>query len=173
MDDDVENCERLARMVHEVDRYPPYPPDGDVGKFIRASDALSAWVAEENGEIVGHAALTPRSSGPVMALASQATGRRAEALAVVARLLVSPHVRRKGVGRALLTTAAAAAVGLGRWPVLDVARHLTAAIALYQACGWRCAGVVTLKFTDGTALDEYVFIAPDGASAEPLPIESL
>ncbi len=168
---DLEDCERLAQVVHDVDGYPPYLPDGDLGRFILSSDALAAWVAELDDEIVGHVVLNPRSSETVMARASEMTRLEATSLAVVARLLVSPKARRKGVGRSLVMTAADAATNIGRCPILDVATRFAAAIALYAASGWICAGEVRVTFRDGTTLDEYVFIGPAGSSRgrRPLP----
>jgi GNAT superfamily N-acetyltransferase len=95
-----------------------------------------------------------------MTLASEATGRRVEELGVVARLLVSLDGRRQGIGRALLLRAAGAAVERGRSPVLDVSSRFTAAVGLYESCGWRCAGTVTVLLPDGTSLEEHVFVAP-------------
>lgn len=158
--DDLDDCERLARCVHRVDGYPPYLPDGDIGRFIRSPEALHAWVAEIDDEIVGHVVLNDRSSEPVMALASAMTGRERHSLVVVARLLVAPDARRKAVGRALLLTAAQAGARMGRRPILDVATRFSAAIALYKACGWSCAGEVTVSFPDGTSIREAVFVAP-------------
>jgi hypothetical protein len=45
-------------------------------------------------------------------------------------------------------------------PILDVAIHYGAAIALYESCGWRNAGEVTMVFGDGTELPSYVYLAP-------------
>ena len=69
-------------------------------------------------------------------------------------------MRRLGVGRALLEAGAGAARRLGRYPVLDVATHYEAAIALYDSCGWRNAGEVTMVFGDGAKLQSYVYVAP-------------
>ena len=106
IDADLQDCAELARIVHEIDGYPPYLPGDDIESFIRADGAMVAWVAERDEQLVGHVVLNPASSAPVMALAAKATGRSAEGLAVVARLLVSPLARRTGVGTALLSTAA-------------------------------------------------------------------
>jgi len=97
-----------------------------------------------------------------MALACDATGRSPEQLCVVARLLVSPADRRKGLGGSLPPRATAAEAGLGRglWPILDVAAHFGAAIGLYENAGWICAGRVTVPFPDEEPLDELVYVGP-------------
>lgn len=155
---DLDKCELLARVVHEIDGYPPYLP-GDVRTFI-ATGEITAWVAETGGAIVGHVALNPGSSPAVMRLASEATGLPPKHFGVVARLLVSPSARREGVGRSLLHTAASHAVDQGLQPILDVATMFEGAIRLYEACGWHRAGMVTVRLGDEFTLDEYVYLAP-------------
>ena len=157
-EEDLDQCERLARIVHEIDGYPPYLP-GDLRTFIGAG-AITAWVAETSGEIVGHVALNQGSSPAVMKLASDTTGEPSQHLGVVARLLVSPSARRKGLGRSLLRTAASNAVHRGLRPILDVATMFEGAIRLYEACGWHRAGMITVRLGDEFTLDEYVYLAP-------------
>jgi GNAT superfamily N-acetyltransferase len=132
----------------------------DLRAFLDSPDALSAWVAEYDGRIAGHVAVHRKSLPVVMATAAAAVNRKTGGLAVVARLIVDPAMRRLGVGRALLGAGAAAARRQGRHPVLDVATHYQAAIALYVSCGWRNAGEVTMVFGDGTNLQSYVYVAP-------------
>jgi GNAT superfamily N-acetyltransferase len=103
VDADLDACARLAQVVHASDGYPADLP-GDVRRFVASHAAYAAWVAEVGGELVGHVALHNRASPEVMALAHQATRTTDGAVAVVARLLVSPTARRRGVGRALITT---------------------------------------------------------------------
>jgi GNAT superfamily N-acetyltransferase len=117
-------------------------------------------VAEEDQKLVGHVALHHRSWEGVMELARHATGLAEERLAVVARLLVSPAARRRGVARALLETATRTARDLGLCPILDVAVRYQAANRLYQAEGWRCLGTVRFPMPDGTTADEYVYLGP-------------
>src|SRR5438045_3471397 len=93
---DLDACERLAKVVHGADGYPPRCAD-DLRTFVSAADALGAWVAQSEKGIVGHVALQPRSSRAVMALGALATGRRPERLCVVARLFVSPTARKAGI----------------------------------------------------------------------------
>lgn len=116
---DLETLDKVAQAVHLLDGYPVYL--GDVRSFLVSDDALSAWAAEEDGQVVGHVALHRRSFGAVMATVSAALALPAEHLGVVARLFVAPGQRGKGLGRALLATASQAARAEGLWPVLDVA----------------------------------------------------
>ena len=157
-DDDLDALERIAGAVNQSDGYPPYLPAG-LRSFV-ADDATAAWVVEVDGVVAGHVALHERSSGPVMALAADATGRPPERLSVVARLLVHPDLRRQGVGRALVSVAAGAAAERGLWPVLDVGVRFAGAILLYERCGWARAGRV-IRIGDFTVA-EFVYVAPVG-----------
>lgn len=158
-EDDLDSCERLARAVHGVDGYPPRLA-GDLRHFVSATGAIGAWVVESDGDIVGHVALQRSSSGAVMALASQATGRPPDRLCVVARLLVAPTSRRNGLGSSLLALAAEAGLVRGLWPILDVASHFEPAIRLYERSGWARAGRVTVHLPRSEPLHEVVYIAP-------------
>lgn len=158
-DADLDACAALAGAVHESDGYPRYLP-GDLRSFIASRDAYQAWVAERDGRVVGHVALHPRSSGPAVAVAREALGQPPERLGFVARLLVSPDARGTGAGRALLEAATRAAISRGLSPVLDVDTTAAAAIALYERCGWVRAGQVTVRFSDGKELTEFVYVGP-------------
>jgi ribosomal-protein-alanine N-acetyltransferase len=160
MDADLDECVRIAAVVQGIDGYPGRRPL-DLRAFLDSSDALSAWVAEyDDGGIAGHVAVHRESMPVVMARAAAYVNLEPTELAVVARLIVDPAMRRLGVGRALLHAGAEAAQGHGRHPVLDVATHYEAAIALYDSCGWRNAGEVTMMFGDGFELQSYVYVAP-------------
>ena len=156
---DLDECVRLAHVVHELDRYPMFLPI-DLRGFISAPDALVAWVAEDDGEVIGHVALRPSSSAAVLAMAGEALRVPPDRLGVVARLLVSPERRRQGVARFLLEVACEEAHSRGLWPILDVVTYQQAAIALYEKCGWTRAGQVTSRYGDDVVLDEFVYLGP-------------
>lgn len=158
-DADLDRLVQLAGVVHELDGYPRYLP-GDLRAFLATSGAMNAWVAASGAEIVGHVALHPASSAAVMRLVAEVTGQPPERFGVIARLLVSPTVRGRGIGRSLLLTAANEAVEHGLRPMLDVAVHHGPAINLYESSGWVRVGRVTVTFGHGGALDEYVYLGP-------------
>lgn len=160
---DRESLERLGAAVHRNDGYPRYVPK-TFGDFLVSADALGAWVATTDTGIVGHVALHPSSAPEVMAAACAATGLADHDLAVVARLLVAPDVRRAGVGRALLDTATTAAAAEGRRAVLDVVTDHRSAIRLYEDAGWTRADTVTWILPNGSPLTEFVYLAPDPAA---------
>ncbi len=95
-----------------------------------------------------------------MECAASSLGVPTEKLGIVARLLVSPDRRRRGIGQTLLHAAATEAVTRGLYPMLDVATHLQSAVDLYEHCAWVRAGQVATHFADGTTLHEFVYLAP-------------
>lgn len=159
-DSDEPGCVALLLDVHRSDGYPRYLPD-DAPRFITPPYESAAWVAEEDGEIVGHVGLHHAASDPTLNAAQRATRLDAEQLAVVARLLVAPLARRTGLGRALLDTAASHARSEGQRAVLDVVQDAAAPIALYEATGWTRLEPLTLDVKDGNSLDLWVYLAPE------------
>jgi GNAT superfamily N-acetyltransferase len=159
VEQDLDGCEKLARAVHQVDGYPARRAN-NLRAFISSAGALGAWVVEIDGRLVGHVALNPDSSREVAELAANTIGCPTGQLGVVARLLVHPEARRRGVGAALLATAANAARQRGLWPVLDVASHFDAAIRLYERSGWVRIGTVTAHIPGDDPLEEVVYRAP-------------
>ena len=158
-DSDLAACAGLVREVHALDRYPRFLPE-DLSSFLGAPGVYSCWVAGHSGDVAGHVALLPRGVPSALEIASNALGRPADQLAVIARLFVCPRARGKGARRLLLETATAEALSRGLWPVLDVDTDLAPAIALYESSGWVRAGTVTVRFRDGNFLDEYVYLGP-------------
>jgi len=158
-DADLDACIAMARAVRELDGYPAFMPT-DYRTFLAPPDSYGAWVAEDAGDIVGHVALHQRSLAVLIVMADAALHQPVDRLGVVARLLVDPRARRRGVGHLLLDVASADAVARGLRPVLDVATSFHAAIRLYESCGWTRAGEATVRFDDGASLDEFVYLGP-------------
>jgi ribosomal protein S18 acetylase RimI-like enzyme len=158
--DDLDAAVHLAELVHELDGYPRYLPH-DLRSFLTSKEALGSWVALQGTDLVGHVALHRKTSRQAMALAGRSTGLSAERLAVIARLLVAPAARRTGIGRALLKEAQSESVALGRTAFLDVVVDHTAAVELYERCGWSRAGRITVEFEAGRPLEEFVYLSPE------------
>ena len=163
-DSDLDSCADLAAVVRAADGYPPHLPD-HLRQFVASPDALGAWVADDDGQIVGHVALNPTSSDEVIAFACEVLDRSAAVLGVVARLFVAPSRRGRGTGRRLLRAATEAAEARGLVPILDVGTHFTPAIALYEKHGWTRLGAVKVTFGERD-LDEFVYMGP-GQRVEP------
>lgn len=157
---DVDPLLEMAQLVKRLDGYPPRGPV-DLERFMVPPEQLAAWVAEIDTTVVGHVALHATGANDTVNLAARHTGRRAEELAVVARVLVSPTARRIGVGHALLDTAVNGAHERGQVPILEVAVHFDAAIGLYESCGWDRIGEVTIQFAQEPSLQRYVYVGPE------------
>lgn len=154
---DLPACARIASDVHVLDGYPAYLPSRHFAKFLSSPDAIERWVAELDGEVVGHVALHRRTVEAAMVLAAAAFRVPEHELGVVARLLVSPDARRLGVGARLLDQAASEARARSLVPILDVAVMYAPAIALYERLGWERLGTVTFAPPSGEAFSEHVY----------------
>lgn len=135
-DDDLGECVGLLETVESTDRYPAYWPD-DPALWLSPKAMLGAWVAETDGRIVGHVALSAGTADTSASVWSEATGLPPEQFASITRLFVSTDNRGVGVGRALLDTACAEAATRGLHPALDVVETDHDAIRLYEQSGWR------------------------------------
>jgi GNAT superfamily N-acetyltransferase len=165
-DDDA--CVAVMERTHAVDGYPRYWP-AKPARFLRAQGETDAWVAVDDdghgGRVVGQVALHRAEGEPVLALAQQATGLPADRLAVLARLLVHPDVRGRGVGRALVRTATTRAYATGRRAVLDVLQSTAGAARLYESEGWTRLGPTSLDlrgfgYGDVPPLELWVYLSP-------------
>jgi GNAT superfamily N-acetyltransferase len=154
-DGDLQALEQLAARVRAADDYPTFLPGDDYHRFLTRPVALEAWVSVWNERICGHVALNAQSSPGAMWVLRDAG--IVGSVGAVARLLVDPDVRRRGVARALLQTARSAAVAHQRIPVLEVIESSHPAIALYRDAGWVELGRASLSLPDGRELPELVF----------------
>ncbi|MEU4426193.1 GNAT family N-acetyltransferase [Actinoplanes sp. NPDC024001] len=153
-------CVDLLLRVHRTDGYPMHLAPDEVPGFFTAGVEAAAWVAELDGDIVGHVALHTPPDDPTLDVAAGATGLPVDRLALVARLFVDPGQRRTGLGRLLLRHAAAAAPQLGRRAVLDVGQTLPTAVALYDSEGWQRVGDLHVPLDADTMLDLWVYVSP-------------
>ncbi|GAA3562435.1 hypothetical protein GCM10022197_17580 [Microlunatus spumicola] len=168
-DDDA--CVAVMERTHAVDGYPRYWPERPAG-FLRAKGETDAWVAELDGRVVGQVALHRADGEPVVALAQEATGLPVDRLTVLARLLVHPDARGRGVGRSLVRTATARAYATGRRPVLDVLQETTGPARLYESEGWTRLGPTSLDLSgfgygDVPPLRLWVYLAPPAGGEAP------
>lgn len=124
-------------------RYPfrdPLPVSTDV--FFHADDALGAFVAEIDGDVVGHVGRTGPADGiPDAARMNEACaaahGCPVEDLSYVSGLFTAERALGCGIGRALLAAIVADMREAGHRPCLEVLPHHAGARRLYLATGWR------------------------------------
>lgn len=157
---DVNECVRVLADVHEQDGYPVGWPDCPA-TWLAQSGQLAAWVAELDGQIIGHIALS-RSSGGDLApgLWSSRVGGRAEDAGVISRLFVAPSARGRRVGSLLMAHAVRDAGERGLHPVLDVVATDSAAIAVYERLGWLQLGQFDQQWGSGQKVTVHCYSAP-------------
>ncbi|MFF8413452.1 GNAT family N-acetyltransferase [Streptomyces omiyaensis] len=169
---DLDASVRLLREVHEHDGYPRSWP-GRPASWLTPPGFLGAWVAELGGRIAGHVGLAgPREDDGAPGAWSARTGRGVDTVAVVNRLCVSPAARGHGLGALLLAQAVAEAGRRGLHPVLDVACHDTAAVALYERLGWVLLDTGAQEWGPHGTVAVRTYAAPGGAvpvSSRPAP----
>jgi GNAT superfamily N-acetyltransferase len=160
-DEDLPECAEVLREVHRDDGYPTYWPD-DPERFVAGRGTLAAWVAVNDGALVGHVALGTADSAAVWGPCTEATGRALTGLGVVARLFTAPAARGHGVAGALLSAAVAEAERRGLTPVLDVTVDNRDAIDFYERRGWTAVGEATLQLADppDATLAMALYVAP-------------
>ncbi len=135
----------------------PFP----VESFIARAGEDAAWVAELDGRVVGHVAVSRVEPGLEADLWVAGARRPREELAAVAVLFVDHRVQGRGVGKALLTAAVAAIRESGRLPVLDVVQETPAAVELYRRTGWQVVGEGRPRWLPADHLPVLFMVLPD------------
>lgn len=139
-DRDVGACARLLGVVYCADHYPDRLPGSAHAWLVH--DVLDAWVAERHGLMLGHVATGRVGTDPLSAGRwREITGRSPEHLLGVSRLFVRRSERGKGIGTALLATAASHARARGLVPVLETVSESRTAIPALRDAGWQLLAV--------------------------------
>ncbi|MFB9904560.1 GNAT family N-acetyltransferase [Allokutzneria oryzae] len=151
--EDLPACVKTMADVHAEDGYPSNWPT-DPERWLTPDELLGCWVSVEDGEVLGHVALQrfPDSARAHVAVPDE--------LAAITRLFVSPRARRRGVAKALVDTAVAAAGELR--VALDVADIGQDAIAFYERTGWRRVASARMDWTlpDGERALVHYYLRP-------------
>jgi GNAT superfamily N-acetyltransferase len=132
---DVGTCSRLLRRAYFEGVFPGHTDDSP-RDFLENDDVLDAWVAESEGEIVGHVALRRLEPSATFRW-REITGRAPDELLAVVGLFVRPRSRGEGVGADLLDVAAASARAQHRVPVIEVLTTEPTPPPFLHAHGWR------------------------------------
>ena len=139
--DDIADLAAVLAAQQPHSGYPQnWPLPFPVESFIARADEDAAWVAELDGRVVGHVAVSRVEPGLEADLWTAGAGRPREELAAVAVLFVDHTAVGRGVGKALLAKAVAAIRESGRTPVLDVVQETASAVELYRRTGWQVVG---------------------------------
>jgi GNAT superfamily N-acetyltransferase len=139
-------------------RYPlRWPLPFPVERFLVRSTEERAWVAEVDGVLAGHVAVTTPDGEMADAFARACPGR---AVAEVSVLFTGTAARGTGLGGRLLDTAVAAIRSSGRTPALDVVPAHSAAVQVYRHRGWAEVGRVRPAWLPADQPDVLLMVLP-------------
>jgi len=134
---DLATCTRLMHRAFFEGQFPGTRRN-EPRDWIDGSDVLAAYVAERDGEIVGHVAVTRVGLDRATDLRwREITGHPVTDLAGVGQLFVRPSFRGQGIGRSLVDAALADIRSRRLVPVLEVVTHESLAPAYAHGHGWR------------------------------------
>ncbi|MEV0842228.1 GNAT family N-acetyltransferase [Actinocatenispora sera] len=159
---DIPACVQALKDVYAVDGY-PVEGVSQAEKWLFPDGLLEAWVAEVDGDVVGHAAVSePRDEAAVQMLVEQA-GTPLDQIAVAARLFVAPKGRGNALGRDLAVAVFGYGQQHGRRIVFDVMTKDQTAIRLYERMGCIRLGTTFHQFGDNQQVPAYCYVAPVSA----------
>ncbi|MCZ4119853.1 GNAT family N-acetyltransferase [Streptomyces sp. H39-S7] len=157
---DLDGCVQVLREVHDVDGYPVNWPDRP-SEWLTRTSQLAAWVAERDGQVVGHITLSRSGQGDAApALWSSREGVPVRATAVISRLFVAPAARGHHIGALLMARAVRDARERALHPVLDVVATDTSAAALYERLGWSLLATVDQRWGPNRTVTLHCYAAP-------------
>ncbi|MFJ4977626.1 GNAT family N-acetyltransferase [Streptomyces coeruleorubidus] len=152
--------------VHATDGY-PVEGVARPEEWLRSDDVLASWVAEAEGEIVGHVAVMRPNGEAAVSLWAEQSGADERHIGVLARLFVVRRARNQAVGERLVRTAMAYGLRHNRRLVLDVMVKDTAAIRLYDRLGWLRTGLAAHRYGAGQQIEAICYVAPGAHPAMP------
>ncbi|MFI1095054.1 GNAT family N-acetyltransferase [Streptomyces sp. NPDC020917] len=159
MDTDVRGAAAALMKVHKTDGYPVEGVE-DPEAWIRPPAVLSAWVAEDEGKIVGHVAVMRTQGEGAVSLWRDKSGESEGRIGVLARLFVVREARKHAAGERLMRAAMDYAKQNSLRLVLDVMTKDTAAIRLYERLGWQHIGEVSHHFGAGQQIPAACYVWP-------------
>ncbi|KAI0455847.1 acyl-CoA N-acyltransferase [Xylaria acuta] len=156
-DGDLPACVKIIKAVYRDSGYP-------VGGVDKALEELrtddQAWVAEDNGTIVGHVAMNEaRESHANVALWLEKHPQATD-IALLARLFVHPEARRRGAASMLVRAVEEAARSEGRRLLILALDKDQDAIRLYRRLGWEHYGATVFRWGEGNEMDAECFVSP-------------
>ncbi|GGB37195.1 hypothetical protein GCM10011492_29950 [Flexivirga endophytica] len=143
-------------------RYPfvwpfPLPIEG----FLKRPTELRAWVAELDGEVVGHVSVTTADNDPIGKSWAAAHGVDLDELRAVSVFFADISRAGQGIGSRLLATATEFALADG-YPVLDVVAAHETPINLYLRRGWRIIETTQAPWHPDMDIPIHLMILPKG-----------
>lgn len=159
--DDLRDAAAALVAVHGTDGYPVEGVDDSTG-WLTPPDLVQAWVAERDGRVVGHVAVSRPAEDEAVSLWLGGHPQDEGRVTTLARLFVLAEARKQALGERLVLAATDYARQHGLRLVLDVMTKDTAAIRLYERLGWRKFGTAVHAFGEGGKTDAACYVAPGG-----------
>jgi ribosomal protein S18 acetylase RimI-like enzyme len=156
---DIAQAAEVLRDVHAVDGYPVEGVDNPRA-WLESSGLIQAWVAEKDGKVVGHVAVSEPQAGDEAAALARPRVADGE-IAVLGRLFISPSARKNSLGELLVRAATEFAADHNLRLVLDVMEKDQSAIRLYERLGWRFIGSAGHTFGDGKSIPARCYISQE------------
>ncbi|CAK3919558.1 GNAT family N-acetyltransferase [Lecanosticta acicola] len=157
-DSDIESCVSVLGRVQKQDGYPVAV--ADFRAFLTPKTLEQAWVAEHNGQIVGHISVSAAQVGDV---AVDLWRRRHpdDHIAALQRLFLAPEYRGCGLASKLIENAVHWSHQKGyRHLVLYALRKDLKAARLYDRLGWEHFDTGMFAYGDGQEMEALCFSSP-------------
>nr|POF16593.1 putative n-acetyltransferase [Quercus suber] len=158
VDADLERCADILCRVYAASGYPVDGVDNPK-KSLCTGNLLQAWVAERQGEVIGHAALYANENDLSVRMWKQS--HQDEHVATLGKLFIDPQRQGGGAATALLKTAQSWGRTAGMRLVLFALIKDPPAVRLYERLGWIEFGRDVYRYGDGKQMEAVCFVAPE------------
>ncbi|KAI1876728.1 uncharacterized protein JN550_000800 [Neoarthrinium moseri] len=153
----------LVEALQDVYNSDGYPVEGTSTAltFLSPPGLLEAWVAVQEGVVVGHIVVIAGEKGnqaPVQAWTEFGEGGKVEQTVVVARFFVRELARGTGLGRGLVDATCAWAKENDMRIVMNVLSHNVGAMKLYEKAGFRIIGKGIHVNPQGQRFPQYFYV---------------
>jgi len=158
VDADLEGC---IHVLHDVYARDGYPVQGmnNAKAFLTSGPLKRAWVAEREGRVIGHVAVSQATDDDVsVALWRQQNPN--DAIAVLGRLFVGPDERAGGVASRLMGAAVEWSREANVRLVMFALVKDQAAMRLYERLGWQRFGSRMYRYGEGQQMEAVCYSSP-------------
>lgn len=156
-----EDAQALVTLLKKVHAHSGYPVIGTecAAEFIYNKESLEAWVAELDGQVVGHASVDPCDfSSPPVTLWLEQGGEKN--IAGFNRLFVDPACQGKGIAKQLVTTVQDYGHKHELRLLLYVVERFSAIRALYEKFGWIYYAESVFRYGEGESMISWCYASP-------------
>ncbi|KAK5107192.1 hypothetical protein LTR62_001638 [Meristemomyces frigidus] len=155
-DADMDGCIEVLGHVYATDGYPVQGLD-HARQFL-TEGIEQAWVAVNNGKIIGHAAVSPATDSDVSVVLWRRLYPGKPSIAVLGRLFVDPEQRGSGAATYLLEAADSWSEHARCRLVLFALEKDQVAMKVYKRRGWTEYGTVPYHYGGGKEMAAVCFV---------------